>query len=51
MQGAEGPKHCIKYNWLSQRHYLKISNRVGGQRPQVWNLKEKIFSLGPKAPR
>ena len=35
MQGAEGPEHCTKYNWLSQRQYLKIYNRVRGQRPQA----------------
>ena len=30
MQGAKGPEHCTKYNWLSQTQYLKIYNRVRG---------------------
>ena len=46
MRGAKGPEHYAnaKYNWLFQRHYLKISNRVRGWRPQVQNL-EKTFAL------
>ena len=30
LQGAEGPEHCTKYNWLSQTQYLKIYNWVRG---------------------
>ena len=51
MRGAEGPEGCTKYNWLSQRHYLKISNRLRGWRPQVLNLEENLFSSGPFALR
>ena len=51
MRGAEGPEGCTKYNWLSQRHYLKISIRLRCQRPQAQNLEGKLFSSGQKTPR
>ena len=34
LRGAEGPEHCAKYNWLSQRHYWMISNRWGAEGPK-----------------
>ena len=45
MQGAEGPEHCTKYNWLSQRHYFKNFKQGEGPNAPSTEFRRNIIML------